>query len=239
MNCDIGEGVGFDNEILKWITSANIACGAHAGDTETMKITVAGCLENNVKIGAHPGYNDKTNFGRVVQQLHYADLVDLVGTQIIKLADLCHQQGTSINHIKPHGALYNLAMEDAATAQAVVDAIYIISPKYIVFGLPNSIFLTLAQAKGLITKAEGFIDRSYQANGKLTPRHEPHAVYHEVSDCIWQLKNMCLRQQIPLNNNQFIPCHIDTVCLHGDGAYIIPFLKSSVQFLKEHHLYEK
>ncbi len=239
LNCDVGEGARYDQEILTWITSANIACGAHAGDTDTMKSTIDLCVENKVHIGAHPGYNDKPNFGRIVQTLKYADIVDLVGSQIIKMQHLCQTQGASLKHIKPHGALYNLAMEDATTAHAIIDAIYQISDTLIVFGLPHSIFLTLAQEKGLVTKSEGFLDRSYLANGQLTPRHLPNAVFHNISDCLYQLEHICIQHQIPTHSHQFIPCKIDTVCLHGDGANVLPFLQASVHFLKQHQLYEK
>src|SRR5947208_2136153 len=166
LNCDMGEGIGNDEAIMQYITSANIACGYHAGDVETMRQTIVLAKKYNVAIGAHPSFPDRENFGRKEMSLSPPEIYQLVKEQIELLQQIASEYDDAVmDHVKPHGALYNMAARDSEIARAVAQAVYDHNSSLILFGLSGSLSITEAQALGLTVKSEVFADRTYQDNG--------------------------------------------------------------------------
>src|SRR5690242_7058689 len=187
LNCDMGEGIGNDAAIMPYISSANIACGYHAGDEETIKQTVELCLKYNVAIGAHPSFNDKNNFGRTEMNLPLSEVYDLVTKQIHLLDKIAKQKGVLLHHVKPHGALYNMAAKDAELAARIALAVKDISTELILFGLSGSNSINEAKKIGMKTANEVFADRTYQDDASLTPRTEPNALIEDEMRSIQQV----------------------------------------------------
>ena len=202
LNADLGEGDAYDSELLEIVSSCNVACGGHAGDAETMRITVAAAIKNGVSIGAHPSYPDREGFGRRSGFMTGDALRDSLVTQINSLISIAAEQGVSISHVKPHGALYNDAVNDRELADAIATAIVAAVPEAAFVGLPNSELQKAAAASGLDFIGEGFIDRAYQDNGQLVPRSQPGAVHDSLE--------LVLPQAISLVDT------VDTLCIHGD-----------------------
>jgi UPF0271 protein len=171
LNCDMGEGMGNDKEIMPFISSANIACGYHAGDETTMKETIKLAIKNNVTIGAHPSFDDKENFGRREMNLSSNEIYSLVFDQIKILDAFARQAGAILHHVKPHGALYNMSAKDIETAKTIARAVWDHNKELILFGLSGSHSISEAKKIGLRTASEVFADRTYQDDGSLTPRH--------------------------------------------------------------------
>jgi UPF0271 protein len=214
INCDLGEGIGNDAELMPYIDEANIACGFHAGDAFTMRETVALCIQHKVQIGAHPSYLDRENFGRKEIELSSEEIYLLVKKQIESLKKITENAGAKLNHVKPHGALYNTSAKNEAVAEAIAKAVRDIDPNLILFGLKNSHSITAAKNIGLKTAEEAFADRSYESDGSLTPRNQPGACYTEVQDVLDQVEKM----------------KADTWCIHGDGPHALAFAKALHHF---------
>ena len=223
INCDLGEGCPNDAELMRYISSANIACGFHAGDHETMRRTVELAIENNVAIGCHPGYNDKANFGRIPQDLSFGEIHDIVCDQILRLRHLCETAGTKMRHLKPHGALYNQAARSREIAAAIVEGICAIDNSLSFFGLANSVMLEEAERVGLRTVSEVFADRTYQPDGYLTPRSQTDALIENVDKCIDQVLRMVREQKVIATDGTEVPIIADTICIHGDGERAVEF----------------
>ena len=175
LNCDLGEGAAHDAELMPLISSANIACGGHAGNEATMRATIKLALEHDVAIGAHPGFADRENFGRVELPVSVAEVRGLVLNQVQHLLAIALQCNARVRHVKPHGALYNLAARDRDLAQAVAEAVYEADPRLLLVGLAGSCLLEAGSACGLSIISEVFADRTYQADGSLTPRSQAGA----------------------------------------------------------------
>ena len=220
LNCDLGEGAGYDVELMPLITSANIACGAHAGDMVTMRATVALAKRYGVAIGAHPGYKDRENFGRRELALAHDDVRALVAAQIAALRAF-----SPVRHVKVHGALYNLAARDPATAAAVADAVCESGDELILFVLPNSELSRAARERGLRVANEVFADRTYQRDGSLTPRSRPEALIHEADAAVAQVLRMIRQGVVRASDGADVPIAADTVCLHGDGPDPVGFAR--------------
>ena len=216
-NADVGEGAGNEEELMKYISSANIACGGHAGDEEMMKKTVALAIVHDVCIGAHPGYADKPNFGRKEMNLTSEQIVDLVAEQIYTLSKITLGLGGKLSHVKPHGALYNLAGRDSVTAAAIVRAVALVNPELIVFGLSGSLMARESAAAGLFFANEVFADRTYLDDGSLSPRSLPNAVISDPETCIKQVLQMVVQGSVTSLGGKTIHLGADTLCLHGDG----------------------
>ena len=210
INCDLGEGIGNDAELMPYIDEANIACGFHAGDAFTMRETVALCIRHKVKIGAHPSYLDRENFGRKEIELSPEEIYLLVRKQVETLKKITEQAGAKLNHVKPHGALYNISAKKEAVAKAIAKAVKDVDPSLILFGLKNSHSIAAAKNIGLITAEEAFADRRYESDGSLTPRSQPGACFTEIQDVL----------------NQVEKIKADTWCIHGDGPYAVDFAKA-------------
>ena len=212
LNSDLGEGAGQDAELMPLITSANIACGAHAGDTATMEATVALARRHGVAVGAHPGFADPAHFGRVEQTLPADKLRQLVHDQIAALGRL-----GPLRHVKPHGALYNLAARDPAAAAAVADAVWAADPGLTLFALAGSELVRAGRARGLRVAEEVFADRTYQRDGGLTPRSRPEALITDEAVAVAQVLRMVHAGVVRATDGTEVAVTADTVCLHGDG----------------------
>jgi UPF0271 protein len=223
LNCDLGEGCTTDEAIMPYISSANIACGYHAGDVDTIKQTLALAKQNNVAIGAHPSYPDRANFGRKEMDLPIQEIKSLVSEQIRIVQSLAVAIGLSLHHVKPHGALYNKAAKDEATAIAIAETVYAIDPSLILFGLANSESGKAAKKLGLPFYNEVFADRTYTDQGQLTPRTEPNAMITTDEEAIRQVLQMLKEETITSTNGKIIPIQADTICIHGDGEHAVSF----------------
>lgn len=226
LNCDLGEGYPADAALMPLITSANIACGGHAGDKDSMRRTIALALEHGVAIGAHPGFADKVNFGRKVMALSPSEVYQLIQEQILDLAMIAYQEGAHLQHVKPHGALYNLAAQSLEWAAAIAEAVRDFNADLVLFGLSGSLSVKVAQTLGLRTASEVFADRTYQPDGSLTPRDQDQALIEDTSACIAQTLQMVEQRQVSTLQGQNIPLYADTICLHGDGTHAIPFAQA-------------
>jgi len=232
LNCDMGEGMPNDAALMDHITSANIACGFHAGDSATMQQTVNMAIEKGVAIGAHPGLPDLQNFGRVEMNLSPAEAYQITIHQIGALDFFIKQAGVKLHHVKPHGALYNMAARDAALAKAIAQAVYDYDPRLILYALSGSEMIAAAWQMGLATASEVFADRTYQDDGSLTPRSQSNALITDEQQSITQVLMMVKRQQVISVNNNPVPLKAETLCLHGDGAHAVSFAKAISARLK-------
>ncbi len=228
LNCDMGESFGVyrmgnDEEIMKFITSANIACGFHAGDPATMRKMVQLALKNNVGIGAHPGLQDLVGFGRRNINLSPREAYDLVTYQIGALSGFVQAEGAKMQHVKAHGALYNMAVNNGRLSEAIAEAVYTINPELILFGLSGSELVKAGNKIGLRTASEVFSDRTYQADGSLTPRSLPNALITDTDMALAQVIRMVKEQKVMSTELETIQIKADTICIHGDGANALEF----------------
>lgn len=236
LNCDMGEGLDNDAVIMPYISSANVACGYHAGSRAVMERTVTLALQHKVAVGAHPGFADRENFGRTEQQLSNEALYDLVTTQLYALQLVCRSLHAPMVHVKPHGALYNMAARTSAMAVVIAKAVKDVDKKLCLFGLSNSELIRAAKAAGLKTASEVFADRTYQHNGSLTPRSEPGALIESEEQAIRQVLQMVTQQKVTTVNGHMIPLTAETICIHGDGPHAAAFAKAIHRALQDHHL---
>ena len=226
LNCDMGEGCGSDAELMKYISSANIACGFHAGDRTTMRETVKLALQHDVAIGAHPGYRDLENFGREPMSLPRDEVFEIVVEQIEALQRICVEQGGRLHHVKPHGALYNQAAKEPDLAASIAKAVSSIDPALILYGLSGSFLISEAQAAGLQTASEVFADRTYRADGSLTPRTESNALITQPNDAVAQAIQMIRSKSVTAITGETVSIKSDTLCIHGDGEHAVGFAKA-------------
>jgi len=224
INCDIGEGMPDDAAIIPFIDEANIACGFHAGDSLTMRTTIAHCLSHQVKIGAHPSYLDRENFGRIVVALSPTEIYQLVHKQVSILQKIAAESGAKLNHVKPHGALYNESDKNKIVAQAISKAVFDLDPTLILFGLSQSHSITQALEMGLRVAHETFADRAYVEDGSLMPRSQIGAVHEEVNQVIQQVIDL-QNGFVKTNLGHKITLISDTICIHGDGPNALDFAK--------------
>ena len=236
LNCDMGEGLTNDALLMPYISSANIACGYHAGDEDIMKRTIQLALLHSVAIGAHPGFNDKANFGRTEMSLSAAEVYDLVTDQIYQLKKTAANAGATVHHVKPHGALYNMSARDAALANTIAKAVYDVDSQLILFGLSGSHSITEAQTIGLKTASEVFADRTYEDNGSLTPRSQPNALIGSDAECIQQVLQMIEEKSVTSVSGKKIPIKAETICLHGDGQHAVSFAAYIYQTLQQKNI---
>ncbi|ARI78406.1 LamB/YcsF family protein [Halobacillus mangrovi] len=228
LNCDMGESfgsykIGRDEEILKYVTSANIACGFHAGDPSTMRRTVNMAIENNVGIGAHPGLQDLVGFGRRAMDISSEEAYDLVLYQIGALQGFVKAEGGSLQHVKPHGALFNMAAKQKELADAIAKAVKDIDPELVLFGLANSELVKAGKEAGLRTASEVFSDRTYQKDGSLTSRRESNALITDHVQAVSQVIRMIKEQKVITLQDVDIDIEAQTICIHGDGENAVDF----------------
>lgn len=225
LNADVGEGCGDDAAILACVSSANIACGWHAGDAATMRAAVRAALANGVAIGAHPSFPDRENFGRSAMQRAPAQVHADVGTQLAALAAIVQQEGGRLAHVKPHGALYNQAARDPALADAIAAAVRNFDPALKLMGLSGSELTAAARRHGLTAIEEVFADRGYLADGSLAPRGMPGAVIEDADTALAQTLQLVEHGRVHSLDGQSIALRADSVCLHGDGAHALAFAR--------------
>lgn len=233
LNCDMGEGTGNDEAIMPYITSANIACGYHAGNETIMQETVVLAKKFGVAIGAHPSFLDRPNFGRTPMQLSPNEVYELVTAQIKALEKVAVQHQATLHHVKPHGALYNMAATDGLLATAIAQAVLDCNPNLVLYGLSGSCLISKAQALGLQTGSEVFADRTYSNEGQLTPRSQPNALIEDEAMAIQQVLQMVTTKTVTTVGNKTIPMLVQTICLHGDGKHAVAFAKKINKVLKE------
>ena len=216
LNADLGEGCGDDAAMLAVVCSASVACGGHAGDRASMHATSDAARRRHVRIGAHPSYEDRPNFGRLPLEVSPDELERSVVRQLRALAMETVRVGTTISYVKPHGALYTAVTTHPAHAEAVVSAVANWAPTLPVLGLPRSLFLRLAQEAGLRPVAEGFADRAYAPDGTLVPRSEHGAVLHDVDAVVEQAVLMATQRRVRAVDGTVIEVDVASICLHGD-----------------------
>lgn len=221
LNCDMGESfgrweLGADADVMPHISSANIACGAHAGDTAVMRRTLRLATAHGVACGAHPGFADLAGFGRREIPITPREATDVVLYQLGALAAIARSEGVSLRHVKPHGALYNMAARDVALGTAIATAVEQFDRRLVFFGLAGSPMLDAGRAAGLTVAAEGFADRSYEPDGSLTPRSQPGAVIHDLSLVVQRAVRMVTESRVTARNGSDITLQVDTICVHGD-----------------------
>ncbi|MDQ0338252.1 UPF0271 protein [Caldalkalibacillus uzonensis] len=229
LNSDLGESFGVytlgqDEQVLEHITSANIACGYHAGDPNVMSRTVKMAADNGVGIGAHPGLPDLIGFGRRHMQVDPQDVYHFVLYQIGALAAFARIHHTELNHVKPHGALYNMASRDPEIARAISEAVYHFDPQLILFGASGSELVKAGRQVGLTVAEEVFADRTYQPDGTLTPRTQPEAMIHDPEVAARRVASMILERKVQTVDGTEIPITADTVCVHGDSPQALLFV---------------
>lgn len=236
LNCDMGEGLGNDAALMQFISSANIACGYHAGNEDIMKRTVQLALEHSVAIGAHPGFADKKNFGRVELQLQDEEYYALIIEQLHALKKITDTLGTVIHHVKPHGALYNMAAKNKGIASVVGKAVKDFDENLVLYGLSNSYSISAAKAFDLKTASEAFADRTYQPDGSLTPRSQPNALIEDEDISLRQVLQMIQEQTVMSTENIIVPIVAETICIHGDGAHAVGFARRIYEALSKRNI---
>ena len=238
LNSDLGESfgiytIGCDEKVLKYVSSANIACGLHAGDPHVIRKTVCLALENNVAIGAHPGLMDLIGFGRRKMDIKPQEAYDLVVYQVGALEAFVKAEGAKMQHVKPHGALYNMAAKDKSLAEAIAKAVYRVNPDLILYGLAGSELTRAGEAIGLKVANEVFADRTYQSDGSLTPRTQADAMIKDEDNAIEQVLTMVQKGIIYTTKGAIVEVKADTVCNHEDCEKALAFANKIKSRLEE------
>ena len=233
INCDMGEGIGNDELIMPFVTSASIACGFHAGDEDSMKRTVELAMKYNVSIGAHPSYPDRENFGRTDIRIPLSEVYDLVTKQIHLLNEITKTAGASLHHVKPHGALYNMAARAKPLAAVIALAVKDVDEKLKLYGLSGSHLINEAKKIGLKEVNEVFADRTYQDDGRLTPRSKPEALINDADKVVQQILQMLKEGTVTTVTGKIIPIVAETICIHGDGEHAVEFAKAVHEAINE------
>lgn len=231
INCDMGESFGTysfgkDAELMQYISSANIACGFHAGDFSVMADTVQLAKKQGVTIGAHPGFPDLQGFGRRKMDVSPREVYHMVGYQIGALHAIAKSYQVALHHVKPHGALYNMAAADKLLADAIATAVADFDSNLILYGLSNSALVARGRALGLEVWQESFADRSYQQDGTLTPRSQSNACYTDTSSVIEQVLSLVRRGRVKTVNGEQLAIETNTLCIHGDGTHAVEFAQA-------------
>ena len=230
LNCDMGESfgawrMGSDAELMNYVSSINVACGFHAGDATVIRKTVEKAIEKNVAVGAHPSFPDLQGFGRREMKMSAQEIFDVVLYQVAALKGICEALGTTLHHVKPHGALYNQAAQNETIAESIVRAVKAIDENLVFYGLSGSFLISEAKKAGLKTASEVFADRTYKADGNLTPRNQPSALINETAKAAKQVLQMIEKQSVTAISGETIPIAAETVCIHGDGEHALEFAR--------------
>jgi 5-oxoprolinase (ATP-hydrolysing) subunit A len=227
VNCDMGEireliANGTQEALMPFLTSVNIACGGHAGDDSTMRATIEQARRWNVALGAHPGYPDRKNFGRLELEMPDDAVAATVFEQVTAFARIAEEMGASVTHVKPHGALYNSAVNDAALAQAIADGVARWSREVILVGLAGSPMLAVFKAAGFRVAAEAFADRRYEADGTLRSRRFGDSLITDPELAAKQVIQIVERGMVTAVDGTEVPLTAETICIHGDNPGAVP-----------------
>lgn len=230
LNSDLGESfgaykIGQDDLVMDYITSANIACGFHAGDHNVIQRTVRNAGEKNVGIGAHPGFQDLMGFGRRAMNVDPQEIYNLTVYQVGAVQTFARINGYTLNHVKPHGAMYNLGAGNREISQAIAEAVYAVDTNLILFGLAGSELVKMGKQVGLRTAEEVFADRTYQPDGSLTPRTSANAMVTDPEEAVSRVIRMVKDNRVEAADGSDIDIKADTVCIHGDEPKSLEFAK--------------
>lgn len=241
LNSDLGESfgafkIGNDEEVLKYISSANIACGYHGGDHNVMFETVRLAKKYRVQIGAHPGFPDLAGFGRREMKLTPREIYHLMVYQIGALEAVCKTNGTNLVHVKPHGALYNMAAKNREMADSIAQAVFDLNPELVLFALAGSKLAKAGQEKGLVVAGEVFADRTYQPDGTLTSRQESNAMIHDSEIAITRVIRMIKEGKVEAVDGTDIAIQADTICVHGDDPQALEFVTKLKQAFQQENI---
>lgn len=241
LNCDLGESfgrykLGVDEEIIKYVSSVNIACGFHASDPNVMEKTVKLAKANNISIGAHPGFLDLMGFGRRNMDISFEEAKSYTKYQIGALYGFCKSANIKLNHVKPHGALYNMAGKDYSLAKAICEAIYEFDKEIILLGLSGSELIHAGEDTGLKCANEVFADRAYEDDGTLVSRNKEGAIITDEKEAIERTIDMITKQQVKTISGKYIDIKVDSICIHGDGIKALEFAKRINEKLKENNI---
>lgn len=236
LNVDLAEGCSNDERLLQLVSSANVACGLHAGDYNEMRKAIGWAKQNGVRVGAHPSFPDRENFGRTNMQLPDDELKACLRYQLGAVKALCDAEAVPLSYVKPHGALYNQAAKDPALARLIAETIRDFDPELKLMGLSGSLMLTVAEELGLGVIAEVFADRHYLADGSLVPRSRADAMVESDEEAIAQVLQMVEQQAVTSVDNVTIPIKADSICLHGDGSHAVEFAEKIRLALAERHI---
>lgn len=233
----MGEGAGNDGIIMPYLSSVNISCGYHAGNIETIIETVLLAKKHHVAIGAHPSFPDKENFGRTEMHLPIEKIYEIVSLQVELLMEITRVAGMKLHHVKPHGALYNMAAKDLFIAKAIASAVKDMDTELVVYGLSGSNLITEAKSIGLATASEVFADRTYQDNGSLTPRNVRGALIEDPQKALSQILQMVKEGIVTTVSGKQISIVAETICIHGDGKHAVKFATYINEELKKENFH--
>ena len=225
INADVGEGLHNEAQLMPYLNSCNIACGGHAGDAETMKTVIRLAEEYQVKIGAHPSFPDRENFGRNILNISSEALKKSLMAQLESFQEVISSERATLHHVKPHGALYNLAAKDAATAEVILEAMKSLHIEAKLYAPYGSMLAKLAYRKGIPVVYEAFADRNYQEDLSLVPRSRPHALITEPKAVFEQVQRMVLEGKVHTETGKEVPIKAATFCVHGDQENALEILK--------------
>ncbi len=215
LNADVGEGMD-DARLLPYVTSANVACGMHAGDPSTMDQTVELALSRGVRVGAHPGYPDRSNFGRIAMEMSADEIENLVVYQVSALQGFVRSRGGELTHVKPHGALYHSGAEFPDVARAIAEGVRRVGTDLVLVGAAGSMLIGAGREAGLAVAEEAFADRRYRADGTLVPRSQPNALLTDPDEAAEQAVGLARDRAVVAEDSSRIAVRADTICLHGD-----------------------
>ncbi len=233
LNADLGEGAGYDVELIPLLTSANIACGFHAGKPEMMKEAVKFCKKYDVHVGAHPSFPDTWGFGRREMKCSKEEIVSYILYQLGALDAFCKAEEVKMHHVKPHGAIYNMAWRDMDVASAIVEGIKQYDKSLILFAQPNSFLAKAGEEAGLKVEYEVFADRAYDNDGSLTSRKKDSSVLHDEEQVLERTLKMVIEGKVTTYENEELELEANTICLHGDNPAAIMLAQSIRQGLIE------
>ncbi|MCC3864496.1 LamB/YcsF family protein [Terrisporobacter petrolearius] len=241
LNCDLGESfgrykLGLDEEVIKYVSSVNIACGFHASDPVVMEKTVKLAKDNNISIGAHPGFLDLMGFGRRNMDISLEEAKAYIKYQIGALYGFCKSENVKLNHVKPHGALYNMAAKDYNLSKAICEAICEFDEEIILVGLSKSELIRAGEDVGLKCANEVFADRAYEEDGTLVSRKKDGAIITNEDEAIDRVIGMIVNEKVESINGKYIDIKADSICVHGDGIKALEFVKKINKKLKEDNI---
>ncbi len=236
INCDLGEGIGNEALLMPYLSSCNIACGGHAGDQRIMKETVLLAMDNKTWIGAHPSFPDRKNFGRIEMQLPPDQLFDIIYDQVNRLLKIIDNCGGKLSHIKPHGALYNLAAVNEETAEVITKVTKAFGQDIFLYSPYDSVISKLAQQKNITVKYEAFADRNYNDDLTLVSRKEKNATLHDVDEIFDHVMRMIKENKVKTINGKIENIIADTLCIHGDNPQALEIVSALHQKLTDNHI---